>query len=83
MSDNNLSVLPIWKKGATLAERLEEMASYARANPERFEKFVMAYQETLPNGNWKIRIMDYGCDLTAQIGLFEIGKMEAYKDSER
>jgi hypothetical protein len=83
MSENNLSVLPIWKKGASLADRLEEMACYARAKPERFEKFVMAFVETLPNGNWKIRTMEHGCDLAQQVGLFELGKAEVYKESER
>ena len=78
----NLSVLPIWKKGATLSDRLAEMASYARANPERFERFVMCFTERLDNGNVKIRTMDHGCDLAQQVGLYELGKAQAYEESK-
>jgi len=83
VTTNNLSVLPIWKKGASLADRLEEVACYVRANPERFSKFVMAYLEELPNGNWEVRTLEYGCDIAQQIGLFELGKDQALKESER
>ena len=79
----NISILPIWKKNATPAERLDEMISYARANPERFERFVMCYREKLPNGNCKYRTLSHGCDLDQAIGMFEIGKSETLKDSER
>lgn len=80
---NNISVLPIWKKGASLADRLDEMASYVRARPERFERFVMCYSESLGNGNTKYRYMDYGCSLAEAVGMYEIGKGEMIKDSER
>jgi hypothetical protein len=84
MSDkeNNLAVLPVWKRDATLADRLDEMASYARAKPERFTKFVMCYVELLPNGNLKPRILLHGCDLPQALGLFELGKAQAYEDSK-
>jgi hypothetical protein len=79
----NLFVLPVWKKGASLADRLDEMASYVRAKPERFERFVMCYREKLPNGNYKYRTLQYGCDFDQTVGMFEIGKSETLKDSER
>ena len=78
---SNLSVLPLWKKDATAAERLHELALYAQANPERFSRFVICYREKLPNGNVQYRNLCFGCDLDQQIGMFEIGKVEALKDS--
>ena len=78
---SNLSVLPVWKKGASVAERLHELALYAQANPERFSRFVACYRETLPNGNVQYRNLSFGCDLDQQIGMFEIGKNEALKES--
>lgn len=78
---DNVAVLPIWKKDATLADRLYEMAAYARANPERFERFVLCYTERLSNGNMKVRTMQHNCDLAQQLGLFEMGKMDAYEES--
>ncbi len=78
-----ISVLPIWKKDASVFERLSELALYAREHPERFEKFVVAYTEKLPNGNMKIRHMSFGCTLTEEVGLFEIGKQEAMEESGR
>lgn len=81
-AENKIACLPIWKKDATLAERLDEMASYVRGKPERFSQFVMCYKEQLSNGRIKIRYMQEGCDLAQLIGLFEMGKIEAYKASE-
>lgn len=79
----SIDYLPIWKKGATAAERFFELGEIARKYPERFEKFVIAYTETMPNGNLKVRNIQYGCTLFEQVGLFETGKAEALKDSER
>lgn len=46
--NNDVSYLPIWKKNASVAERLEEIALIARKYPERFDKLVVLYVETLP-----------------------------------
>ena len=78
----SISVLPIWKKDATAAERLSELASYALANPERFDRFVICYRERLPSGNLKYRYLQFGCDIDQMVGMFEIGKSESLKDSE-
>ena len=75
--------MPFWKKDATASERLFELAAYAAATPERFEQFVICYKETLPNGNAKFRNLQHGCKLSEEIGLFEIGKTEALRESER
>ena len=76
-------MLPIWKKDATAAERLSELSIYAQENPERFQRFVICYQEILPNGNYQFRTLQHNCKLPEEVGLFEIGKVESIKESER
>lgn len=72
----NLATLPIWKKDASAYERLSELALLAREHPERFADFVIVYRETLKNGNWQIRTMEYGGDLASRIGLLVLGQDE-------
>lgn len=66
-----------WKKDATAAERLDELAGLAREHPERFGRFVMCYREELPDARIKLRTMEYGCDLESAVGLYELAK-QAY-----
>lgn len=40
-----IDYLPIWKKNATSAERLRELAMIADKHPERFAKWVLVYCE--------------------------------------
>lgn len=40
-----IDYLPIWKKGATACERLQELAEIARKHPEYFDKWVVVYCE--------------------------------------
>lgn len=37
--------LPIWKKGATTAERLYELAMIAEKHPDQFQKWILVYCE--------------------------------------
>ena len=79
---SEVTTLPIWKKGATAYERLSELALLAKECPEKFKMFVIVYQETLPNGNWKFKYMDFGAtDIFQTIGLLEAGKMKCYESS--
>ena len=82
---NNVDYLPIWKKGATPGERLEELALIARKHPGRFERFVICYVEMTDKeaGTLRIRTMQFGCNLAEGIGLYELGKVDAYNDSTR
>lgn len=66
---------PNWKKDATAAERLDELAGIAREHPERFESFILCYVETLKEGGKKIRSLEYNCDLVTAVGLFELAKI--------
>ena len=82
MSDN-VATLPIWKRDASAYERLSELALLAREHPQRFTTFVIVYQETLPNGNWKIKTMEYGGDLASRIGLLYLGQDALLAESEK
>ena len=79
---DNLVTLPIWKKGASASERLEELSLLAREMPERFEKFVICYRETTSGGRWKYRTLDYGCDMEGKVAMFEMGKDQTIRESE-
>lgn len=85
-----IATLPLWKKDASAADRLEELACMAREYPERFEAFVLVWRGTQPSGNWKIRTHAYhakqpGNDLMLDqvLGLLELGKFEFHEDSKK
>jgi hypothetical protein len=79
---NTVVAFPNWKKDASAAERLDELAGLAREYPGRFERFVIVYKETMPGGRLKYRSLEYNCDLDQQIGMFELGKLDAYRKAE-
>lgn len=41
----SIDYLPIWKKNATAAERLYELAQMAAKHPDLFDKWVLVYCE--------------------------------------
>lgn len=41
----SVSTLPIWKKGATVAEWLNELAGMALEHPERWGRVVVVFQK--------------------------------------
>lgn len=43
MSDDKIDFLPIWKKRATVGERLRELAFMADKNPDKFANMVVAW----------------------------------------
>ena len=75
-ASDNVSVLTVWKKGASAYERLSELALLARTHPERFAKFAFVYIENLPSGNFKYRTCHNSDNLAEVVGLFEIGKTD-------
>lgn len=81
---SNLTVIPVWKDGVTLtaADRLHEIALLAQTKPQKFVRWVMVRVGELPNGNLEFDHFQFGCDLTQQIGMFDIGKHFAMRDSE-
>lgn len=82
MSDN-ITTLPIWKKDASVYERLSELALLAREKPERFHDFVLVYRETTKTGAWNVRTMEHEGDLASRLGLLDLGKNELIKASEK
>ena len=80
---SNLAIMPFFKKNATASERLSELSTLAETEPQKFDKFVICYKETLPNGSYKYRIIQHNCKLDEEIGMFEIGKNEAMEESRR
>lgn len=78
--------LPKWKKGASAYERLSELALLAKEQPEKFDKFVIVYQELLSNGNVKPRTMSFalggeGLGHLESMGLLESGKIVTWNKS--
>lgn len=62
----DVTFLPVWKRGATAAERFEELAMYARKHPERFDKLLVLYVEQIPRPGYErpltqLRFIDAGC----------------------
>lgn len=41
----SISTLPIWKKGATAAEWLEELAGLARESPHKWSRIAVVFEE--------------------------------------
>lgn len=84
-----VSTLPVWKRGATVAERLEELAGIAREFPERFDAFILVWRGTTQGGGWQIRTHyfdpqnpDTAPYIDKSTGLLELGKMKIYEDSK-
>jgi len=77
MNDDKISYLPVWKKGATAAERFMELSHVASKHPEMFEKFVVLYTEELDDGRFMIRKVASGKMNTAElVGMVTISAMD-------
>lgn len=81
MNDDNIAILPFWKRNATPAEHFAELQMLARKHPERFGKVAVVYEETLPNGCTKIRQISNGCNTNELIGILELGKLQVIEDT--
>lgn len=81
MSDK-LSMLPNWKKGASLPDRLDEIATYARVHPERFERFVCAFLEIRADETSVVRVISHGCDVAQEVGMFQLGIDQTIRNSQ-
>ena len=86
---DNFDYLPIWKKGASAATRLEELALIARKHPERFAQFALVYVETLQpkddkgTGRIMVRTWEHGCSIAESVGLYELGKLHYFDETKR
>ncbi len=86
MSDagmSNVELLPLWKKNATAAERLHELALLAAKRPEQFDKFVVIYAECRPD---KLHYRyENGPDTTTHdcMALCQAGAVHIFTSSQR
>ena len=72
----DLHILPVWKAGLTAEEWFQDMALQARKHPDRFQKMILVYSITKPNGNIETHYYCYNAATDALIGMLEIGKQE-------
>ena len=79
---STIDYLPVWKKGASVHERLYELAEMARKHPERFDKWLIAYQELRPNGNTLARVLFGDTTMTSDaIALLAVTQHDLMHDS--
>lgn len=82
---DKVTSLPIWKRGATAAERFEELTQLAREFPHRFRHVVVVYIEELAplpgdqRAGTVTRYITNGCSTTQALGVIELGKHEMIK----
>jgi hypothetical protein len=74
--NDNLRILPVWKKGATAEDWFHDMAVIARKFPKRFNRMVLVYQEDLPDDRARNAYYCHNVDTTEAVGLIELGKAE-------
>jgi hypothetical protein len=80
----SIDFLPVWKKDATPFERLTELAEIARKHPERFRKFVIAYEETKADDMTRLRTHSYGVvNVNETVGLLEFAKRDIMESALR
>lgn len=81
MTTDNIEFLPIWKQGATAEERLLELAMVARKHPEKFNKFIIIYQENNEkNNSTSERFVNFNANTTECLGLLRLGEMSIIRN---
>jgi hypothetical protein len=82
VSEASIDYLPVWKKGASIHERLYELAEIARKYPERFNKWLIAYEETKANGNTLTRrLVGDNTSTNDAIALMSVTQYQLISDS--
>jgi hypothetical protein len=77
MSDDNLEIMPNWKRDATMEERFHEFAMVARKYPNRFKNVVIIYEEDFEDTS-KTRYMNSDMTTKELLGLIEQARMEVF-----
>ena len=75
-----LATLPIWKKDATPADWLQEVAAIALVYPERFSRIIVVYEQNNPEAQpICTRMQSYGFPHNTDImGALETAKCELW-----
>jgi hypothetical protein len=80
----SIDILPVWKKGASAHEWLQEVAAVALKYPERFGRAVVVFEETLPGQGVKVRTFVHGRSSVPQIvGLLHIAAANEIDEAYR
>lgn len=77
---DNVSLLPVWKKGMTAEEFFNDMALFARKHPEMFGRIAIVYDELRRDEVGELnrtitRYASHNANTTELIGMLEIGKV--------
>ena len=71
--NDNLSILPVWKRDSSAEEFFGECSLLARKHPERFGKAALVYEETLATGNTVVRTASRALNTNELVGILQIG----------
>jgi len=75
-----ISTLPVWKKGASAAEWLEELAALAREHPEQWQRIIVVFEQfNSDNQPVKSRLHSFGHDHnTGILGAMRVAELELW-----
>ncbi len=82
MADDNVAVLPVWKKCKSAAENLEELATLARLRPHQFAKLIVIFAEDREDGI-VTRDSSFGLSTFEMVGMLEERKMDILERTKR
>jgi hypothetical protein len=78
-----IDYLPVWKKGAPVHERLQELAEIARKHPDWFQKWVLVYCED-NDQRFKVRVMQGEETRTSDVlAVLSAGSMHVWEDTRK
>jgi hypothetical protein len=78
-----IDYLPVWKKGAPVHERLQELAEIARKHPDWFQKWVLVYCEDNEQ-RFKVRVMQGEETRTSDVlAVLSAGSMHVWEDTRK
>ena len=75
---SKIAAIPVWKKNATAAERLQEVAMMALEKPERFVRVVILYEEITDDGIISRQAFSEGITTNEALGVIDAAKLDMY-----
>lgn len=75
--------IPVWKRDATGAERMQELAQVASEKPHEFKKVFVIYIEELPDGCTRTRTISAGCSMHEALGMLAEATHEVIEETRR
>lgn len=74
--NENVELMPSWKNNATAEDRFNELALMARKNPEKFNNFIVVYQEETATSVSTRYTCSQNIDTNTALGILELAKHE-------